>query len=127
MPFELLVLLDLEELAPLGVVLDFGVEELGLGEPIVVKVVVPGGESHFSLSEDEREETVLATPFGCCKMAHEGRNMLDDVSHGVEGGLPYNCVEQDGFHPPSHHFGDGSHNIRDSRHVCTVCSLKIVS
>ena len=85
LPFDFLVLLELEELAPLGVILNFWVEEVRLGKPLAVEVVVPDSETNFGLTEDKREETVLATPFGCCEIAHE---LLGEVLHGVEGGLP---------------------------------------
>ena len=123
MPFDLLALLELDELTPLGLVLNFWFEGLGIGEPLTVEVVVLGGETIFGHDEDEREETMLVTPFGCCKMACEGREILNKVSHGVDGGLPHNYVERDGFHLPSHYFGDGGQVCRDCRHVRAVCAL----
>ena len=60
-----MVLLELEELAPFGVVLDSWVEELGLGKPLAVEVVSPSSKLHSGLAEEEREETMLDTPFGC--------------------------------------------------------------
>ena len=73
---------------PLGAVLNFWVEELGLVKPLTVEAVFPGGETNFGISEDEREETMLATPFGCCKMAPKGCEMLEKVSHGLRVGCP---------------------------------------
>ena len=52
---------------------------------LAVEVVVPGSESHFGLTEDERKEPMLPTTFG--------RKMLDEVSHRVECGLPHNSVK----------------------------------
>ena len=109
LPVDLMVLLELEELALLGVVLGFWAGELRFGEPLAVEVVVPDGETHFGLAEDEQEETVLATPFGGCKMARKGCKFLDEVSHGVEGGLNHDCFDRDGFHPTPHNFDDGGH------------------
>ena len=54
----------------------------------------------------------------------EGREMLDDVSHGVEGGLPHGCVDRDGLHPPYQHFVNGGHVCHYCRHVCAVHALK---
>ena len=62
LPFELVVLLELEELAPLGVLLNSWVEELRLFEALAVKVVVYKVETHFGIGEHKREETVLAPP-----------------------------------------------------------------
>ena len=61
---DLVVLLELEELAPLGVVLNFLIEELMPFYAPAFKVLDPSGETHFGIGEQEREETVLATPFG---------------------------------------------------------------
>ena len=41
LPVDLVVLLELEELATLGVVLNFGVEDLGPFDAPTVKVLVP--------------------------------------------------------------------------------------
>ena len=76
---DLLVLLELEDLSTLGAVLDSWVEELCFLEPLSVKVAVPGGRSHFGLAEDELEEPVLPTPFGCLEMAHECCELLNEV------------------------------------------------
>ena len=54
---------ELEEFAPLCVVLDFWVDELGLIYPLAVEGDVPRGNAYFGLAEDDREETVLVTPF----------------------------------------------------------------
>ena len=62
--------------------------------------LVSGGKTHFGLGENEREETVLAPPFSGCEMARKVRKLFDEVSNGVEGGLPHNCVERDCFHTP---------------------------
>ena len=40
-------------------------------KPLAVEVVVPGGKSHFGLTEDKMEGTVLPVPFGCHKMARK--------------------------------------------------------
>ena len=125
MPLELLVLLDSEELAPFGVVLDYWVEELRLGDTLAVEVVVTGGKLHLGLAKEEQEEPVLAIPFGCREMAHEGRELLDEVSHRVEGSLPHNCVDHVVFHTPSHHLGDGGQGCSDLHHICTVRALKM--
>ena len=75
---------------------------------------------HIAFSEEEREEPVLPTPFGCRKMARKCCELLEEVLHGVKGGLPENGVERDGLHPPYHHFGDGGNSFRDRHHGCAV-------
>ena len=90
-------------------------------------MVSPVVKSHFFLSEENQEEPVLSTPFGCREMAREFCELLDKASHGVEGGLPENGVERDGFHPFYHHLGDGGHSCRDLRHGCAVRALKSIS
>ena len=65
---DLLVRLKLEELSTLGSVLGSWVEEIWFLEPLAVQVAVPGGRSRFGLAEDEREEPVLPTLFGCREM-----------------------------------------------------------
>ena len=87
-----LVHLELEDIAPLGTVLNSWVEELGFLEPLAVEVVVPGGKSHFFLAKDEREELLLPTPFGCREMERDFCELLNKVSHRVEGGFPDNIV-----------------------------------
>ena len=72
---------------PLGVVLNFWIEELGLFDAGAFEVLDPSGETHFGLGEHKREETVLASPFGGSKMAREYCKLVDEVSNGVEGGL----------------------------------------
>ena len=57
-----MVLLELEDLSPLGVVLNFWVEELRIFDVTAVEILVSGGETNFGHSEPEREETVLAPP-----------------------------------------------------------------
>ena len=99
LPLDLMVILDMEELAPPCVVLNFWVGDLKLGKTLAVEGVVPGGETHFGLAEDEHEETMLATRFGGCEMAFEDRNLIGEVSHGVEGGSYHDLVKRDGFHP----------------------------
>ena len=64
LPVDLVVLLELEYLAPLGVNLNFWVEELSIFNALSVEVLVSSGETYFGLGEHEREETVLAPPFG---------------------------------------------------------------
>ena len=56
---------------------------------------------------------MLPTPFGYPKMVREGRKLLNEVSRGVEGGLPHDYVKWDGSHIPSHHLGDGGHGCCD--------------
>ena len=70
-PLYLLVRLELEEISTLGVVLNYLVEELWFIDPLAVQVAVPGGRYHFGLAEDNWEEPMLPTPFGCRKMARE--------------------------------------------------------
>ena len=123
LPLDLRVRLDLEELYTLGAVLDSWVDEIWFLEPLAVQIVVTGGRYHLGLSEDERRGPMLPTPFGCHKMACKCCELLDEVSHGVESGLPNNGVERDSFHPSSHNFGDGSQSCRDRRHVCATCAL----
>ena len=64
MPFDLVVLLELDELAPLGVVLNFWVEELGIFDALAFNILVSGGDKNFGIGEHYQEETVLAPPFG---------------------------------------------------------------
>ena len=123
LPLDLLVLLDLEELAPLGIVLNYWVEDIGIGEPLPVELVFLGSKSHFGLAKDEREEPVLLALFCCREMASKGRELLNEVSHIVEGGLPHDCVKRGGFHLPSHHFCNGCHGCHDCCHVCAICVL----
>ena len=59
-----------------------------------MEVLVSVDETHFGLGAQEREVTVLSSPFGGGKIACEGRELFDEVSNGVEGGLPHNCVER---------------------------------
>ena len=127
LPLNIMVLLELEELAPLGVVLNFWVEELWIFDAPVVEVFIPGGETNFGLGEPERKETVLAPPFRCSEMAREGRDLVDKVSNGVEGGLSHSFVEQDCFHPSPYHFGDGRHCFRYCRHGCAILALIIIT
>ena len=121
--FDIVVLLVLEDLSPLGVILNFWVEELGIINSLAVEVVVSGSETHFGLGEHNWEETVLAPPFGGFEMACKGRELLNEVLNGVEGGMPQDCVEWDLFHPPPYHFGDGGHFCRDFRHGCAVLAI----
>ena len=127
LPLDLLVLLELEEIVPLGITPDSWVEDLRFGELFAVDVVVPGGELHSGLADKEREEPVLTTPFGFCEISCKGCELLDKVSHRVKVGLLHNCVEWGIFHPPSHYFGDYGHGCRYFRHVCAVCALKVIS
>ena len=89
MSLDILVLLELEEIAPIFFVLNVWVKGLGLRELLAFEGVFPGGATHSGLAEDKREETVIAIPFGGPKMARKGRDLLDEVSHGVEGGLTH--------------------------------------
>ena len=111
----------------IGFILNFWLEELRLGKPLAVEVVVPGGETHFCLADNEREEALLTTPFDGFKMACECCELLDKVLQSFEGGLLHNSVEQDGFNLTSHHFGDDGHFRRDCCHVCAVCELKRIN
>ena len=79
LPFDLVVLLELEELAPLGVVLNFWVGELGIFEALAVEVVVSGGETYFGLGEHEREENVLFVPIHSCKVIIRVCINLEDI------------------------------------------------
>ena len=85
--------------------------------------MVSGGKTHFGIGEYEREETVLAPLFDDCEMAREYCELLNKVSNGVEGGIPHYCVNQECFHPPPYHFGDGGHFFRYCRHGCAVILL----
>ena len=58
-----MVLLKLEELAPLGVVLNYWVEEFGLVKPLVVKVVVPGSIDGIYLFSITKNNGNLPLPF----------------------------------------------------------------
>ena len=78
---------------PLGVVLIFWVEEIRIFDASTVEVLVPGGKTHFGLSDNKRKETVLAPPSVCIEMYHKVRELVDEVSNGVEGGLYHNCVD----------------------------------
>ena len=106
---DLVVLMELEDLAPLGVVLNFRIEELSPFDVPAFKVLDPGGETHFGLGGHKREGAVISSPFGGIEMSRECRNLANEMSNGVEGGLSYNCVEWYCFHPSPDHFGDGSH------------------
>ena len=66
---------------------------------------------------------MLPTPFGGRKRARKCCELLDEVLHRVEVGLSENGVKRDGFHPSSHHIGDGSHIFSYRRHGCTVRAL----
>ena len=117
------VLLELGELAPLGVVLNFWIEELEPFDAPAFEVLDPVDEAHFSLGEHNREETVLASPLCGSEMSRECRDLVDKVSNGVDGGLSQECVEWEYFHPSPDHFSDGGHCCRDCRHDHTVLAL----
>ena len=123
LPVDLVVLLDLEELAPLGVVLNFWIEELGLFDAGAFEVLDPGGEKYFGLGENELEKNVLASPFGGSKMARKYCKLVDKVSNRVQGGMSHNCVEWGCFHPSPYHFGDSGHCCCDCRHSCAILAL----
>ena len=127
LPVDLVVLLDLEELAPLVVDLNFWIEELGPFDAGAFKVLDPGGKTHFGLGDHKREETVLASPFVGSKMAREFRELVDEVLNGVEGGLSHKCVKWDCLHPPPDHFGDGGHCCRDLCHDHSVLALTTIT
>ena len=107
----------------LGNVLDFWVDEIWFLKPLAVQVDITGGRSHFGLAEDEREEPMLSTSFGCREIPHKCSELLDEVLYGVEGGLHNNGVKRDGFHPSSHHLCGGGHSCCDNRHGCAVRAL----
>ena len=73
----------------------FGLRSSGFFDAPAVEVLVPGGETHFGLSENEREETMLVPLFGCSKMDCDGLDLVDLVLNGVEGELSHNCIEPD--------------------------------
>ena len=123
LPVDLVVLLDLEELAPLGVVLNFWIEELGPFDAPAFEVLDPGGETYFGLGEHERKETLLASPFGGIKMARKCQELVDEVSNGVEVRLSHDCVKWDYFHPSTDHFCDGGVCCCDRRYDCAVLVL----
>ena len=123
LPVDLVVLLELEDLAPLDVLLNFWTEELGLFDAGAFEVLDPGGEKYFGLGENELEKNVLASPFGGSKMACKCRALVDEVFNGVEGGLSHYCVEWDCFHPSPDHFCDGGHCCRDCCHDRAVLAL----
>ena len=122
-----MVLLELEELAPLDAVLDFWVEELRIFNVPVDEVLVYVGETNFGLGENEQEETVLAPPIGCIEMAREGCKLVNKVSNRVEVGIYHDCVERDYFHPSPYHFGNGGHCCCDRRHGWAVLVLIIIT
>ena len=107
----------------LGTLLDYWVDELWFIEPLAVQVVILGCRSHLGLAEANREETVLPTPLGCCEMTCKCCELLEKVSHGVEGGFLENGVKRDSLHPSSRHIGDGGHSCRDRRHGCAIRAL----
>ena len=108
---------------PLGIVLNFCIEELRPFDAPAFKVLDPGGKTHLDLGDHEREETVPASPFGGSEIARECRELVDKVSNRVEGGLSHDCVKWDYFHSSSEHFGDCSHYCRGCRHDRTVLAL----
>ena len=120
---DLVVLLELEDLAPLGVVLNFRIEELSPFDVPAFKVLDPGSETHFGLGEHKREESVISSPFGGSEMACECCDLVNKMSKVVEGGLSHNCVEWDCFHPSPDHLGDGGHCCHDHRHDCAILVL----
>ena len=117
----------MEELAPLGAVLNFWIEELGPFDVPAFEVLDPGGKTHFGIGEHEQEETVLSSPFGGIEMACKCRDLFDEVLNGVEGGLSYDCFRWDFFHPSTDHFGDGGHCCRDRRHDRAVLVLTAIT
>ena len=60
--FDLMFLLEMEELAPLDDVLNFWIEDTGPFDAPVFKVLDSGGERHFGIGEHEREKTVFCHP-----------------------------------------------------------------
>ena len=122
-----MVLLELEDLAPLGVALNFWIEEIGPFDAPAFEILDPGSETHFGPGEHESEETVLASPFGGSEMARKCRKPVDEVSNGVDGGISHDCVEWDCFHTFPDHFGDGGHCCRDSRHDHAVIVITTIN
>ena len=53
-------------------------------------------------------------------MARECCELLNEVSHGLEDGLPKNGVKQDGFRPSSHQLCDIGHSFCGHRHGYAV-------
>ena len=127
LPVELVIVLELEELAPLGVVLNFWIEDLGQFDAPELEFLYPGSKTHFGLGEHERKENVLASPFGGRKMARKCHDLVAEVSNGVEVGLSHNCVEWDCFHTSPDHFGDGGHCCRDRCHDCAILALTTIT
>ena len=123
----LLVLPELEDLVPLGVSLNFRIEELGPFDAPAFEVLDTGGETYFGLGEQEREETVLSPPFDGRKMAHECRKLVNEVSNRVEGGLSHDFVKWDCFHPSPDHLSYGGHCCRDCRHDRAVLALTTIT
>ena len=120
---DLVVLLNLEELAPLGVVLNFWIEDLGPFDAPIFEVLDPVEETLFGLDDHKQEETVIASRFGGSEMTCECRELVDKLSNKVEGGMSHDCVDWDFFRPSPDHFGDGGHCFRDFRHDCAVLAL----
>ena len=83
LPFDLLIFLEQKEPPPLGVFLNFLVKELRIFEAHAVEVMVSGGETYSGLGEHEREEIVLAPPFGSCEISRKGRKLIDKVPNRV--------------------------------------------
>ena len=106
-PVDLVVLLDMENLAPLGFAINFWIEDFKPFDAPTFEVLDPGGKTHFGLGENEREETMLASPFCGSKMARKCRELVGEVPNVVEGGLLQYCVEWECFHLSPDHFGDG--------------------
>ena len=79
LPFDLVVLLELEDIAPLGVVLIFLVGGLGVFEALAFEVVVSGSETYFGLGEHEREGNVLFMPIHSCKFSIGVCINLEDI------------------------------------------------
>ena len=92
LPVYLVILLDLEEIVPLGVVLNFWIEELSMFDAPSFEVLDSGGKTHFGLGEHKREETVIFAPFGGSKIAHKCHELVGEMSNGFEGGMSHYCV-----------------------------------
>ena len=67
LPVDLVFLLELQEIAPLGVVLIFWIREIGPFDAPAFEVLDSGGKAHFGIGGHKREEPVLAAPFVVAK------------------------------------------------------------
>ena len=127
LPVDLVVFLDLEEIAPLGVVLNCCIEELSPFDVLAFEVLDPSDETHFGLGEHKRKETNLAYPFGGSEMAGECREQVNEVSNGINGGLSQDCVKWGCFHLSPDYYGHCGHCCRYCRHDNVVLALTTIT